>query len=276
MINLSKISLAVVATTMLLGSTSALAAHHAYKGEGNYKGEAMAAPAAPCVQPLALHDGFYLGAQGGYDTYSVGVSGPVTVTNTGTGATATTTTGFAQGRDIAANGFVGGLFGGYGMYWNNFYYLAGELFVNDSGANDNITGQTTTIGTTTTIRGSTQKASVSWSWGVSILPGLKVNDSTLAYVRLGYSQARIQGTDNYLSTSTSATVLPANVNGTGNTRSQSAFQYGIGLETAVYQNISVRGEYSHANYGSFTQGVTGTKFSASDNQFMAGLIYHFA
>lgn len=256
MIKFSKISLAVAATTMLLGSTSALAAH-SYKGEGNYKGEAMAAPVAPCVQPLALHDGFYLGAQVGYDSYSVGASnGPVVNGTT-----------FSRSSDIAANGFAGGIFGGYGMYWNNFYYLGGELFVNGSGASDNITSTQTNASLTTS---SSAKSSTGWSWGVSVLPGLKVNDSTLAYVRLGYSQARIKGQVTY----NSAGTIVSNTNGYN---SQGAFQYGVGLETAVYQNVSVRGEYSHANYGSFTtNNTTNTKFSPSNNQFMAALIYHFA
>jgi outer membrane immunogenic protein len=255
-IKLSKISLAVVATTLLLGSTSVLAAH-SYKGEGNYKGEAMAAPAAPCVQPLMLKDGFYVGAQAGYDTYSVGQSRNVTVGTTN-----------ANGNpDLSANGFVGGLFGGYGMYWNNFYYLAGELFVNDSGASETVnTSRTNTapVYATTTY----SKVNARWSWGVSVLPGLKVNDSTLAFVRLGYSSVNFNGKDTF-------TVNGVSSSGTGSSR-QGAFQYGLGLETAVYQNISVRGEYSHANYTSFTNRTTNTKYSPSNNQFMVGLGYHFS
>jgi len=239
----------------LLASTATLA--HNYKGD--YKNEI---PAAPCVQPLMLKDGFYVGAQVGYDSYGVGLSRTasfgvppvVTLTNS---------------RNLSATGWVGGLFAGYGMYFNNFYYLAGEVFGNGSGASqthnfsivDNTDGSATSSSST--------KVSVDGSWGVSVLPGLKVNDSTLAYVRLGYNQAKLKASE----TLTVGTLAPFNGS---RSKWQGGFNYGVGMESAVYQNVSLRGEFSHTNYSSFTNSATGTKVSPSDNQYMVGLIYHFA
>lgn len=247
---LSTITLAVIATTLLLGSASALAAPN-YKGD--YKGEAMP---APCPQPLTLRDGFYLGAQVGYDSYRTRVTNGVTIE------------GFNATFNPIVNptGFAGGLFAGYGMYWSNFYYLGAEAFFNGSAA----TASQTYSFTTTNVRSVYTTTSTGASWGISLLPGLKVNDSTLTYIRLGYNQARITGKSIYTNTAVSTSGISAS-----KTNWQGGFNYGLGIETAVYPNVSVRTEYSHTNYNSFSD-ANGTNYAPGDNQFMLSLIYHFA
>jgi outer membrane immunogenic protein len=248
---LSTITLAVLATTLLLGSTSVLAANY----KGDYKGEAMPAP-APCPQPLTLHDGFYLGGQVGYDSYRTRITNGID--------------GTSFNPVMNATGFAGGLFGGYGMYWNNYYYLGAEVFVNGSAASQNQTFTVTPLpGLIAGDISDSNKFSVGASWGISLLPGLKVNDSTLAYIRLGWETARLTGR------TTVADTFIGDFNASAsNTRWQNGFQYGLGLETAVYPNVSVRSEYSHVGYGSFTD-PAGTSYSVSDNQWLVGVIYHF-
>jgi hypothetical protein len=171
---LSTITLAVIATTLLLGTTSAIAAPN-YKGD--YKGEAMP---APCPQPLTLRDGFYLGAQVGYDSYRVRATNTITLPASSS----------SYNPVIGSNGFVGGILGGYGMYWNNWYYLGAEVFFNGSSASQSETFNVQTAGT---FRSVYTQTSTGAGWGISLLPGLKVNESTLTYIRLGYNQARILG-----------------------------------------------------------------------------------
>ena len=253
-----QLRLSLISSPVLLAATTACFAG-SYKGE-NYKGEAM----APCPTPLMLKDGFYLGAQVGYDNYRT--------RNSISAATDTET--FSANPALSANGWVGGLFGGYGQYFNEMYYLAGELFVNTSGASSASTTTHTYVGTNSDSLYT--KTSVGTSWGVSLLPGLKLNDASLLYVRLGYNQADLKGQAN-------ATFNGVSLGSVSKTTWRGGFNYGLGIESAFYPNWSVRTEFNHTNYGSFSNNVTvaglGTgsaNYSPSDNQFMVGLSYHFA
>jgi opacity protein-like surface antigen len=248
---LSSICLAVITSALLLTSTAGFAAN--YKGESSYKGEAMAP--APCPQPLMLRDGFYVGAQALYDSYRV--------RQTATGAVGPIL--FNTSEVIGANGWGGGIFGGYGMYFNNFYYLGAEVFVDGTGASQY---GSFSAGAAPLINDNTA-FNVGASWGISVLPGLKLNDSSLGYVRLGYEAANIRGR----SAVTSTTVAAGAITNYGSRSSwQSGFDYGIGLETAVYPDVSVRGEFDHTSYSSITSG--NTKFSPTDNQYTFGVSYH--
>lgn len=250
-----KLSL-VTAAVLLAASTSVLAGHN-YKGEG-YKGEAMP---APCPVPLTIKDGFYLGAQLGYDSYRARRNSTMNFAT------------FSSSSNPVTNaaGFVGGLMGGYGQYFNEMYYLGGEIFVNTSGASQSSTASSTDATTTASVY---SKVSVGTSYGISLLPGVKLNDASLLYVRLGYNRARIKGQG-------TATVGTTSVAYSNNNWS-SGFNYGLGIESSFYPNWSVRGEYTHTNYNSFSANATSgansasTSLSPSDNQFMLGLIYHFA
>jgi len=255
-----QLRLSLISSAVLLAATTACFAG-SYKGE-NYKGEAMAP--APCPTPLMLHDGFYLGAQLGYDSYRV--------RNTINASSLTET--FSANPALSATGWVGGLFAGYGMYFSDMYYLAGELFVNDSGAESSMNATNAVVGGT--VDSLYTKSSVEGSWGVSLLPGVKLNDASLLYVRLGYNEADLKGQANVMIDSVS-------VGSVSKSKWRGGFNYGLGLESAFYPNWSVRTEYTHTNYGSFTNSATvagvgsvSSKYSASNNQFMVGLIYHFA
>lgn len=256
-----QLRLSLISSAVLLAATTACFAG-SYKGE-NYKGEAV----APCPTPLTLKDGFYLGAQLGYDSYRI--RNNISATTLPLPATET----FNANPINNATGWVGGIFGGYGQYFNEWYYLAGELFVNTSGAS-----ASTTVNHTFAATGLDSlytKTSVGTSWGVSLLPGLKLNDASLLYVRLGYNQARIKG-------QASATFNGVALGSVSKTSWRGGFNYGLGLESTFYPQWSVRTEYTHTNYSSFSNSVTvaggkaSSNYNPSDNQFMLGLIYHFA
>ncbi len=245
-----QLRLSLISSAVLLAATTACFAG-SYKGE-NYKGEAM----PPCPTPLMIKDGFYLGAQLGYESYRVRAT-----RNYSDGIES-----FSSNPALSAVGWVGGLFGGYGQYINDMYYLGGELLVNTSGAENSTTVSDTYAGLTDSVN---HKFEVGTSYGISLLPGLRINDASLLYVRLGYNEARFKGRD-------SVTVDSVNVFSTSKSKWRGGFIYGLGLESAFYQNWSVRTEFNHTNYGSFTNDVSGVKYSPSDNQFMVGVNYHFA
>lgn len=237
--------LALLSASMLLIASTASFADGNYKGE-SYKGYKD----MPCPQLPRLKDGFYLGAQVGYDSYRARVN-----TTTTLGADVV-----SINPPINAVGFVGGLLAGYGQYVNEMFYLGGEVFVNDSGAESS---------TNVTVNGltATSKVTANLGYGVSLLPGYKLNDESLLYIRLGYnwSQMKIQG-----SSPTGGSASRTNTVG--------GFNYGLGLESLIYQNWSVRTEYTHTNYSSFSASTANiaTTVSPADNQFMLALIYHFA
>src|SRR3990167_631474 len=239
-----QLQLSLVSAAILLAVTTVCSAK-GYKAD-SYKGE------APCPVPLTLKDGFYLGAQLGYDSYCVNHNASVTsgVNN------------FTASPVINPTGLVGGLFGGYGQYFSNIYYLGGELFVNASGANSKYNASTLG-GLVSTYYA---KVTVRNSYGFGLLPGLKLNDTSLLYVRLGFNRVSLKGQEN-------ATLAGTSVSNTS-THWSSGFNFGLGLETTFYPNWSLRAEASHTNLSSFYTGAT--KIIPYDNQAMLGVIYHFA
>ncbi len=239
---LSSFTVKALAVSLLLASSTGVAlANGNYKGERNLKGE------VPCPPPLVLRDGFYLGAQGGFDAYRVRED---------------IGDGFANPA-INSDGGVGGLFIGYGMNVTDMFYLGAEIFGNWSGADSSYNVGNSLSG----VYSSDFKAR--GSWGVSVLPGIKFNPALLIYARLGYEWADLKATESYTLGSFSESASKTNTSG--------GFNWGIGMETEVVDNWSVRGEYNHTDYNSFSasQATTGTHFKPSDNQFMASVIWHW-
>jgi opacity protein-like surface antigen len=301
-LRLSSIYLGVITASIL--STAALAGN--YKGEHhhNLKGERVEAPCPPPAK--MLKDGFYVGAQAGYDSYRVRQTSGVLETGTTTFATDLSAVGspFAHGHSdnpvLNATGFGGGLFLGYGQYIQDLYYLGGEIWANGTNAQTNYNSVDTYAVIDPVLLGYTDTRNIGhsvkgqWSWGVSILPGIKVNESTLAYARLGYARHQIKtglSDVEFLSATLSPDGLPF-VDGVSTSGKNwfSGFAYGLGMETVICQNWSVRGDYTHTNLGSNSNNVAivptvfspvdtalagSSKSSASDNQFMLSLIYHF-
>ena len=198
----------------------------------------------------SLKDGFYFGGQIGYDSYHIDYSG---VNNL---------SGSSGKTGVNPIGFVGGLFTGYGKYFNNFYYLGGEIFVNDSAATSTTTSVIPGIGSVS------DEYNINESAGIALIPGLKLNNKSLFYLRLGYNWARMKITEKGSDESKTSTYT-ANVFNTSQ-----GFVFGLGLETLVSQNWSVRSEFNHTKYSSFTPAGSGFKFNPTDNQFVLSLSYH--
>jgi len=254
--NFSSFSLKVLAASLVLASATGFAANY----KGDYKGE------APCPMPPSLMDGFYLGGQVGYDSFRVRRSIFVDVDGAGTT--------FASSEALAATGWMGGIFLGYGQYFSNFYYLAGEIYGNWSGAEQN-SSSTLTFAPGVTVA-TTRKVEANGSFGLSLLPGIKLNDATLGYLRLGYVWTRLKG-------SFSATATGAPGISDSDSKSEGGWDLGLGMETLLVQNWSARVEYNHIWYSNFTNSATApggfptgsVTFKPSDNQYTLGIVYHF-
>jgi opacity protein-like surface antigen len=233
----------IPASLFFLPSTSFAASSHSY-----YKGEVSAPEASS--QRKALDEGLYVGFALGYDSYRAR-------SNAGIAFNGDT---IAADPALYANGFAGGILGGYGHYFNNLLYLGGEGFVN-------LTGASTHASFTDSLGNSNynNKFSVGTSFGFGVLPGIKVNESSLFYLHLGFSCTNMEGQENIR--------VGTLQNNDDSNHWQTGFSYGLGLETAIYQDFSLRGQYTYTSYNSFNSPFD-TVYSPSNNQFMLALIYH--
>jgi len=250
---MKKLRLSLLTACILSITTTTYAALDA--NHGNYKGE------VPCPPQLILKDGLYVGAQAGYDSYRV--VNDTDFVNVDPDLT------FAFDPRLNASGGVGGAFVGFGHYFTSFHnvYLGFEMFGNGSGAETDSQVLAQSLISPAFTKYSTD-IEVKSNYGLSLLPGFKLNNATLVYVRLGYNWTNIDVNDYIL-------VNTAVVANSIYDVTSSGFNYGLGLETAVVPNVSVRGEFTHTDYSNFTTYV-GTKVDPQDNQFMLALILHLS
>lgn len=242
---LTAITTAISAAALLTISSSSFAAHANYKAD--YKSE------APCPPEVFLKDGFYLGIGLGYDAYKIRQSTSVSLP----GRTAT------ANPPLSAKGWNGSIFAGYGQYFD-YFYIAGEILALGPDTQ-------TTWGSGSTVAGQhNNKVNVHATYGISLLPGVRLNNTSLFYVRLGYLRTDFSNNQSGTIPSTGATYSSSN------SEWKNGFNYGLGIETLVYDNVSVRGEYTYTQYGSSFGSNSITSYKPSNNQFVLGVLYHFA
>lgn len=205
-------------------------------------------PANPCARP-ALMNGWYMGIQTGY--------GAIRVRNSIVTPGASTLTSNLVAA--ASNWSAGALFG-YGTMFNPWAYLGGEIFIVANNFQQNFSsanGPGSIVYTNETLNGPT--------YGIGILPGIKFNESTLTFARLGWNRVVIK---------TNETVT-GSVSGS-TSKTMDGLVLGIGIETLMIYNYSIRGEFDHIFLSSYnTTGPYNTKVSPSSNQYSLALIYHF-
>ncbi len=175
---------------------------------------------------------------------------------------------------LAAGGFFGGGFIGYGKKWGNHLYLGVELLANGSSAS--VTNQTIYNHTHEELfdgDGYSNTISIKNNVGISLLPGVEVNNTTLVYGRLGYSKARITGTEGVVFYS-EPSGLPQKTTQYTLSYSPNGFSYGLGIETAPIKHFSLRVELIHTDYQFFTTSLD-NRISVSDNQAALSFLYHF-
>ena len=279
-----RLSAIFAAASLLVVSTAGLAAH---KSSENFKGENFKAEVPPpCPPILVLHDGFYIGAGLGYDSARVHES----VNTWEYDAPDFVVPSFTESasRNQSLTGWMGGLFVGYGHYFD-WFYLGAELNGNISDA-DSTASWSDSDGNWVS-----SKVEMRGTYGISILPGIKVNDSSLLYARLGYLRTNFKAKNsfNFVSDPDDSPVTAAVSGSSSNNKWRNGFTYGVGIETYVAEYVSVRGEFDHTTYNSrsvtasvdvpnlatppvVVGNITSTaKFKPSNNEFMLSLLYHF-
>lgn len=139
---------------------------------------------------------------------------------------------------VIANAFRGvpfNVFAGYGGVVSSSFYLAGEL--------------NATVGTATITDNSALKTS--YAYGVSLIPGYMLSDNTMAFARVGVERAHFTNL--------------SNSNRTGG-------QFGLGMQTALTQNLDVRGEYDFTAFQS-RNSILGASLAPRQDAFNLSLVY---
>lgn len=130
------------------------------------------------------------------------------------------------------NGIVSNIFAGYGAtVGENFnYYLGAELFAN--------------IGSLPL--SSSHYNRTTYGVGISLMPGIYLNEYTIAYIRVGLENSHFSR----------------------NNSAQTGSQLGAGLQTRITNNWDVRAEYVYTG-----KGIINNFNVTRSNQFNMGLIY---
>lgn len=246
-----KLLVAGVSAAAILVASNAAFAKTNYKGD--FKGEVAAPAPAPVVADKGLMGGFYLGAGLGYDSDRVtdNVESVAGIDIAG-----------APKFDTSLTGVDGKIFGGYGQYFDN-WYLGAEAFIGLSNADGK-------IGTDAVNTKISSKISSKNSYGISLIPGYKFTPSTLTFVRVGWTSGKYELKD------TDATGTASD------SKRFNGLTLGVGMETQVYDNWSLRGEFDHTEFrnGNVATTLGGVrvvdKLAPKANQAMLSVIYHFA
>jgi opacity protein-like surface antigen len=127
---------------------------------------------------------------------------------------------------------------GYGGIFSQGIYFAGELFLLPNSLQINSKKDASAV-----------NVKNSYSYGISILPGLAINEATTIYARFGLVETKFSSLN----------------------KSAAGFQAGIGLQTTLNASWDLRAEYDYTTYRS----ISGTGSPRSDWAGV-GAIYKFA
>lgn len=130
-------------------------------------------------------------------------------------------------RGIPAKAFLG-----LGGTINDDFYLAGEA--------------TATLGNFEI--SNKNKMKTSYGYALSVLPGLMLNDNTVAFARAGFTRIRF-----------------TNVN-----KMSSGAIVGLGMQTSMTQHVDLRGEYDYSSY-SKVGGIS----SPRTDEYTLAMVYKF-
>jgi len=222
--------------------------------------ESVLSVPVPCATPIELKDRYYIGVAAGYDVYKM--KDNISYQNDENQNAAKTN------PELAVNGMIGDVIFGYGKFLgkNSNFYLGAELFANGSAADNdfqtNLPSIPVIIDTDVVVNG---------SYGLAVLPGLRINKTTMMYLKVGYNWSTVS----FDETVRSQNEFEFNSIEYHDEATIKGLLYGIGIESAFNDRFSLRSEYTHTFYTSFTA-TSAARIASSRNQYLLGLIYRFS
>lgn len=191
--------------------------------------------------------GLYVGVQGGYHNVDMEES-----------------YADAVGKDainFSSSGLAGGVFAGATFNVTPEFYLAPEVNIGYSTADGGDT-YNSVFGYS-----ETYEIEAKQTYGISGLAGYQVTDATSVYGRLGYQWTKFEA-------SYSETGMPS----MSESKTFGGVRVGVGMETAVADNLALRLDWSYTDYSSesFDDDFGGTTtFDPEESLLQVGLSYRF-
>jgi opacity protein-like surface antigen len=212
-----------------------------------------------CPTPITLKDRYYIGVAAGYDVYKM--QDNISYQNVDNFNVVNTN------PELALNGMIGDVIFGYGKLIgrNSNLYMGAELFANGSAADSDF--QTSIVYMPVIID---TDMVVNGSYGLALLSGFRLNNASMIYLKLGYNWSTVSLDE----TIRSGTEFEPTSIEYHDEVTIKGLLYGIGIESAFNEQFSLRSEYTHAVYSSFTAN-SGVRIASSRNQILFGLIYRF-
>ncbi|MEI7430471.1 MAG: outer membrane beta-barrel protein [Betaproteobacteria bacterium] len=197
-------------------------------------------------------DGFYTGLTAGYSAAKFSMSSRTSLTSTGynpgagtywndhTNAGRVSATGSGN---LFSNDTMAGAVFGYNLRLGNSQLTGVELDLSALGANETTTRATSYPSLLTRSPQTTFRTSAENFGALAIKYGTLVND-TLFYVKGGPAMSKISFSSNFSD----------GVASESNARSETkmGWMFGLGVEHKVQNNVSIKAEYIHANFGSIS------------------------
>jgi len=222
------------------------------------------------AQPIILNglkDASYVAIGTGYDTYKMHEH--INFSNS------TDTSLIYLDPEIAATGIIGEFALGYGKYLGKSKraYAGVEVFVSGSGADGDFEVERPlpkefdyeinkdVIDTDVIVNG---------SLGLYFVPAFLINKYSKLYFKLGYSWSLVS-IDETTRVCREFDCVAVEVD---QDKVNRGFTYGVGLESAFYDEFSLRAELINANYTAFYTD-SATKVDPSSFRYLIGLVYHF-
>jgi len=165
-------------------------------------------------------------------TAGIANAGPFPYIGANLGINTITSTDTVNSNVAAARVVPVTLFAGYGGLITQNIYFAGEL--SGTPASAEITNK--------------NNIKTTYGFGLSLLPGLMLNDHAMGFARAGFVRSRFSG---------------MNMLCTGGI-------FGLGLQTSLTQHVDLRGEYDFTAYR-----TVGTLGAPRSDTFNLGLVYRF-
>lgn len=161
---------------------------------------------------------------------------------------------------VAYQGFNGIVSAGAGHMFSRRFYMAGEFFYGSD------------------IKAKSYQAGINgysldngWFYGGSFLPGYMINDSVLAFLRIGGMRNQF-----YARPSADINSYPVRSQFTRRvTTVHNGFQIGAGAQTNLYKNLDIRTEYDFSYYHGIYGKRINQSLKANVSQINLGLVYKF-
>lgn len=131
---------------------------------------------------------------------------------------------------LTENNFVGQIGGGYAKSWGQFFLAASAYYLIGDQKAGRANLSSTQYGTNTYEFKNTN------TWGISIDPGINLNDATTAYLKLGYGRTAGKGTEIFQT-------VTYNYD-----KSYGGFSYGAGVKYRLTPNLYGMAEIQQTNY----------------------------